>query len=94
MKEKTWWFLSAIVSTVFIIMLVSLWTRMNQHEVKPTQLINEKAVDDYLKKHWEQRADESALHAEPMVKIKTGIFIQSLKFFNSTEVSLTGYLPL
>lgn len=27
-----------------------------------------------------------------MIKIKTGIFIQSLQFFNSTEVNITGYI--
>jgi len=27
-----------------------------------------------------------------VIKIKTGIFIQSLQFFNSTEVNLSGYI--
>jgi hypothetical protein len=66
---------------------------MNEYTVKSTQLVNEQAVGDYLEKHWENRPDGRASNdAEPTIKIKTGIFIQSLEFFNSTEVNLTGYI--
>lgn len=92
MDERTWWWLSTALSAVLILVLVNFWNRMNQYEVKPTQLVNEKAVDDYLEKHWENRPDRPSSHDEPTIKIKTGIFIQSIQFFNSTEVNLTGYI--
>jgi hypothetical protein len=50
--------------------------------------VNEKAVDEYLKNRWENGPDGPISRAEPTIKIKTGIFIQSLQFFNSTEVNL------
>ncbi|MEN8178867.1 MAG: hypothetical protein ABFS39_09615 [Pseudomonadota bacterium] len=91
-KQKNWWWLSAVVSVVLIIVLIILWVQMNEYDVEPTQLVDEQAATDYLNKHWVNRTDEHASHAEPMIKIKTGIFIQSLQFFNSTEVNLTGYI--
>ena len=45
-----------------------------------------------LQENWEDRVVAKAGNVEPTRKIKTGIFIQSLKFFNSTEVNLTGYI--
>ncbi|WP_020589078.1 hypothetical protein [Desulfobacter curvatus] len=65
---------------------------MNRHDIEPTQLVNEQATNDYLKEHWENRSGSSVSHAGPTIRIKTGIFIQSLKFFNSTEVNLSGYI--
>ena len=56
------------------------------------QLVSERVVDEFLRANWEDRADVSAGITEPTVKVKTGIFIQSLKFFNSTEVNLSGYI--
>lgn len=92
MKQTTWWCLSAAVSAILIVVLINLWVQMNEYEVKPTQLANEQAANDYLKRNWENRPDGPASHAEPTLKIKTGIFIQSLQFFNSSEVNLTGYI--
>ena len=48
----------------------------------------EKAVDEYLKNLCENRPDGPISRCEPTIKIKTGIFIQSLQFFNSAEVNL------
>jgi hypothetical protein len=75
-----------------IIVLLNLWAQMNQYAVEPTQLVNEEAVNDYLLKNWESRVDIATGNIEPALKIKTGIFIQSLKFFDSTEVNLSGYI--
>ncbi len=88
MKPASWWWLSAIVSAVLVIVLVGLWVHMNTYVVEPTQLVSEQATEEYLLQNWESRNDT----AESTQKIKTGIFIQSLKFFNSTEVNLTGYI--
>jgi hypothetical protein len=91
-KQLTWWQLSAALSAVLLIVLINLWTQMNTYEVEPTQLINEQAVNDYLKANWEDRLDVSTSSAGPLIKVKTGIFIQSLQFFNSSDVNLTGYI--
>lgn len=92
MKQASWWWLSTAVSAVLIVVLINLWVEMNQYEVEPTQLVNEQAVNDYLKINWEDGLDGSTPNVEQTVRIKTGIFIQSLQFFNSTEVNLTGYI--
>ncbi len=89
MKNTTWWWLSAAVSAILITVLINLWIQMNAYHVEPTQLINEKATTEFLKNNWENRPENLS---EPTIKIKTGIFIQSLQFSNSTEVNLTGYI--
>jgi len=65
---------------------------MNKYEVDPPQLVNEQATNEYLKKHWEDPLALASPDAKATIKIKTGIFIQSLQFFNSSEVHLTGYI--
>lgn len=88
MKNTTWWVLSSVVSAVMIIVLISLWNQMNQmdqYKVDSRQLVNELAVEKALQP-W------VSSQSVPTLKVKTGIFIQSLQFFNSTEVNLTGYI--
>ncbi len=92
MKQSYWWSLSALVSAILVFILISMWVDMNKYEVDPPQLVNEQAADEYLQQHWEARLRSTHLDAEPTIKIKTGIFIQSLQFFNSSEVNLTGYI--
>lgn len=92
MKQTTWWWLSIAVSAVLIAALVQLWSLMNRYEIEPVQLVNKQAVDAYLAENWQASHQADGALPVPLVKIPTGIFIQSLKFFNSTEVNLTGYL--
>lgn len=92
MKHITWWVLSAFVSTILIVVLVRLWIQMNEYVIEPPQLVDERAADEYLQKNWEDRVVAGSGNIEPTRKIRTGIFIQSLKFFNSTEVNITGYI--
>ena len=92
MKKVTWWWLSALVSAVLLLLLVLMWVEMNRYDIETTQLVNERAVDEYLAEKWEKRPENAASQRGPTIKIKTGIFIQSLKFFNSTEVNLSGYI--
>ena len=100
MKNTTWWRLSAIISVMLIAVLISLWWQMNQYEVKgetiqrfeSPQLTDRSTVDQFLKDHWEYSAERNKHMSEPTIKVKTGVFIQSLKFFNSSEVNLTGYI--
>jgi len=92
MKHATWWWLSTLVSAVLIVVLINLWIQMNEFVIEPTQLVSEQETSEYLQKNWEDRMVAQAGHIEPTMKVKTGIFVQSLKFFNSTEVNLTGYI--
>lgn len=90
MQTTALWRISAVISLLLAAVLVSLWSKMNQYYIEPPQLVDEASVDAYLEDHWENLPDGA--QAGPMTKIKTGLFIQSLKFFNSTEVHLTGYI--
>ncbi|WP_220495624.1 hypothetical protein [Oceanospirillum sediminis] len=90
MKTATLWRISAIVSILLAIILVNMWSQMNQYYIEPSQLTDEESANTYLQEHWESQVD--ATKNGPMIKIKTGLFIQSLKFFNSTEVNLSGYI--
>lgn len=111
MKHATWWWLSATVSALLIVVLVNLWVQMNRYEPDECQdpdacrdpgkyrdidaspqLISAQVVDEFLQEKWENQSDIVAGKTEPTMKVKTGIFIQSLKFFNSTEVNLSGYI--
>lgn len=92
MKQAYWWAISAAVSAVLVFVLVSLWIQMNKYEVDPPQLVNEQATNEFLKEHWEDPLALASPDAKATIKIKTGIFIQSLQFFNSSEVHLTGYI--
>ncbi len=92
MKHTILWWLSATVSVILVLILVNLWTHMNEYVIEPTQLVNEQAVDEFLRQNWESGEDANAGNTEPIMKVKTGIFIQSLKFFDSTEVNLSGYI--
>lgn len=86
MNHTKLWSISAVLSTLLIIALISLWIHMNEYEVQPTQLVNEQATDEYLDQNW------NASPGPPTIKIKTGIFIQSLQFFNSVDVNISGYI--
>ncbi len=90
MKEKNWWLISIFISAVLMIILAGLWFQMNKYFVEPTKLINEETTNKYLLKNWENKLKEAGYTNQPTVKVKTGIFIQSLKFFNSSEVDLSG----
>jgi hypothetical protein len=92
MKNSIWWWMSAAVSIVMVIVLINLWKQMNQYVFETTQLVNEQATDEFLQQNWEVHVATQAGRIEPTMKVKTGIFIQSLKFFNSTEVNITGYI--
>jgi hypothetical protein len=92
MQHKGWWGLSAIVSAVLVVILLNLWMQLNEHIIEPTQLVDAQSVDAFLQENWEDKVVAKSGRIEPTLKVETGIFIQSLKFFNSAEVNLTGYI--
>ncbi|SER58338.1 hypothetical protein SAMN05421690_104020 [Nitrosomonas sp. Nm51] len=62
------------------------------YEVERTELISEAVTNAYLQKNWENKLKEFGYTGQPTLKVKTGIFIQSLKFANSSDVALSGYI--
>lgn len=95
MRHTTWWWLSTLVSTLLVVVLVNQWIQMNKHEFRHPQLVDKKTTDDFLYRKWEKPLAELATvpaHNRRTIKVRTGIFIQSLKFFDSTEVNLSGYI--
>lgn len=90
-KVKLWWVYSMLVSLGMISILLFLLANMNHYKLPVSQLINDASADAYLKYNWLEQPQAKA-SSEPMLKLKTGIYIQSLKFFNSTEVNLSGYI--
>lgn len=95
MKKITWWWLSMAVSAILVFVLIQLWGYMSRHGHQiesPQLLVDAKAVDAYLATHWDDLKHGGGVGAPPLTKIPTGIFIQSLKFLNSTETNLTGYI--
>ena len=90
MSEKFWkW--TAVLSTLILIgALVGIWVAMNRYEPVHEQLTGVGKVDEYLSTHWEPIVKENGY--EPTIRIKTGVFIQSLKFSDASEVNVTGYI--
>jgi len=65
-----------------------MWTKMNATNIPENQLSNQKQATDFLRENWEEKHPES----DELIKIKTGLFIQSMKFDNTHDVEITGYL--
>ncbi|VAW68036.1 Methyl-accepting chemotaxis protein, partial [hydrothermal vent metagenome] len=92
-NHASWWWLSATMSTVFIVILINLWIQMNEYTVDPVQLTDEASAVKYINKYIkEDELKNNAGDEGSTIKIKTGLFIQSLKFSSFSEVNLTGYL--
>lgn len=82
------WPLSIAVTLLLTVLLVLQWKKLDHYEVNQVQqLTNIHEVESYLQKeHGDLIADKNGR------QIPTGIFIQSLKFFDSSEVNITGYI--
>ena len=80
--EKGIWILSTAISLVLFYLLYSLWVVMNHFEGDPTQLPDQASVDAYM----QSQRIEAEYH------VRTGIFIQSLKFLGASDVQVSGYV--
>ncbi len=86
MNKRKWWNISNSVSIFFVVLICLIGVYRNQKSyVNNNQLTNQDKVDDYLNKNFPEIYKNKKL-------IPTGVFIQSLKFNNSSEVNLTGYV--
>lgn len=91
MRHARWWLFSGLASALLIIVLVGQWRSMNNYEAETRGLFNEVEIEEYLS-NWQKEAQQELGVIEPMQTVRTGLFIQSLKFFNSTELSVSGYI--
>jgi hypothetical protein len=92
MQVRAWSLLSVGVSALLVAVLVMLWWYMNHFDIDPNQLSDHAAVDHYLDRYDQALSASEWSDKLPLTRIPTGIYIQSLKFFSSTEVNLTGYI--
>ncbi|ELS04895.1 hypothetical protein Xen7305DRAFT_00046310 [Xenococcus sp. PCC 7305] len=84
MNKEKWWKISNSISLLFLVLIGSMWLHTTRkYQPNENELSNKTEVDKYL------LANFSNL---PTKRIPTGVFIESLKFNNSTEVNVTGYI--
>lgn len=92
-KERILWGISSIFTAMLSIILISLWSSMNQYQVHTQQLVNNASVDSYLKNNTDSRSGSKKDSIQQSInKIKTGLFIQNVEFVDSDKVSISGYI--
>jgi hypothetical protein len=92
MKTSSWWKLSTVVSISLLAVLITMWVEMHEYEISPNQLANEQAAYDFLYDNWESLDNSSGDGYVPLIKVPTGIFVQSLQFSGASQVHVTGYI--
>ena len=89
MRHSSWWAVSWLISAVLLVVLVYMWVRMNNFPIEDVELTNAAETKHYLDQYWQKTPVMAELGVE---RVPTGIFIQSLKFANSSEVHVSGYV--
>jgi hypothetical protein len=90
MTDRSLKWLSAAATALLLSVLTLLWAMMNHHEPDTFQLVDQAAVDRYLQENWEPEV--AAERLAPTIRIPTGVYIQSLKFADASEVYLSGFV--
>ncbi|MBE9032899.1 hypothetical protein IQ266_24490 [filamentous cyanobacterium LEGE 11480] len=84
MKKRQWWMISNAISIAFLTLTAIIWAyTANKYNPNTQQLTKPTEVEKYLSKNFPNASQK---------RIPTGVFIQSLKFNNATEVNFTGYI--
>lgn len=84
MNKRKWWNISNSVSLLFLVLIGLIWVYTDKkYDPDKNQLAKQEDVERELNKYLPNTFKE---------RIPTGVFIQSLKFNNSSEVNLTGYV--
>ncbi|WP_299491081.1 hypothetical protein [Acaryochloris sp. IP29b_bin.137] len=85
MNIKRWWWISTGTSILFIALIGLMWFRIDRsYQPNLEQLANEAEIIPHLNKQ--------GISLNKSEAIPTGVFLQSLKFNNATEVNVTGYI--
>lgn len=83
------WLISIIVSIVLAVLQVWVWVQATHHPLPQKQLSSASDVEVALAEYSAAMAQGDS---DPVIGIPTGIYIQSLDFYDSTRVYLTGYI--
>ncbi len=87
-RETLLWRLSVALSAAFALLIGYQWHLVNsRYKPNPNQVVSKNDVEARL-----QAALGPVSAGQRPVEIPTGVFIQSLKFVNSSEVSVSGYV--
>ena len=79
------WVLSIAVSIVLLVLIGFRWHVQNTREIASQQLVDQQAVDAAVE-------DWAAVAGEQPFTVEVGVFIQSLRFANASDVEMTGYV--
>ncbi|MGB1255114.1 MAG: hypothetical protein ACPG51_04585 [Thiolinea sp.] len=81
------WIVSILLCVVLSTVIGSLWLHeINAYSNSPRQITNQNEIDSYIEKSQQDHKDE-----EKYI-VPVGFFTQSIKFINSSDVNLTGYI--
>ncbi|MEO0841433.1 MAG: hypothetical protein AAF063_21320 [Cyanobacteria bacterium J06643_5] len=84
MDKGKWWNISNSVSLLFLVLIGFIWVYTNKkYDPNVNQLTNQAEVNKYLTDNFPDL---------PRKRIPTGVFVESFKFNNSSEVTLSGYV--
>lgn len=89
MTSTTCWWISSLVSLSLISLLALQWHRIDT-SYKPNHL--QLDTDQKVFEHLADFRTASDERGESPILIKTGVFVQSLRFLNSTDIHMTGYV--
>ena len=83
------WALTLVVCTILAVIIASIWiNETDEYNSSPDQITTQAQVDEYIKQSKIQGNNE----AGDDYIVPVGFFIQSVKFLNSSDVSLSGYV--
>jgi len=83
-SNRFWWSLSIGISTVFLVILILMWSHINTSYRPNTEQLTSEAEA-------EQRLSSYNLNPPPTT-IPTGVFIETFRFKGASEVALTGII--
>lgn len=89
--HKRIWRISNITSAVLLLVLIILWTMINQRGVHSTNKISTVSDINQSFLHFEQKYVNKK-HKKDYLRVPTGLFIQSYEFVETNTVKVSGYV--
>jgi hypothetical protein len=90
---RRYWYISISITLIFSVLLLSLWISMNNYELNDPQLVNEGEAIEEINKYLNSSSYSATLKAAEQVHtIRVGVYLQSLQFFDSNDVNVSGYI--
>jgi len=83
-----WWLVTLVFCLICSIIIVSTWlNETDSYTNSPQQITNQIEIEKYIKTRKENSNSKATSYIVPV-----GFFIQSIKFINSSDVNLSGYV--